>query len=537
MKKRLSLLFILTLVISNSYGQAAISKTIYGKAKNKLEEKYCSHPNTNYLLKVPPKKNHTIFTIPFLQLDSSIITTANADSSLFTNNNKKEFVYDLTGNIIEEVNSNWDTLNQVWKNNIKTNNYYFSGDSLASEEHYEWDTINLAWLAKNKRIYSYALNHQIDTNIYLFWNIANSQWLNTNSDIYNYNANNSVANYTRTFWDTTSASWIPEFTLDYTYDTNNNRIMSVRSNWDTISNQWINSYKVENTYDLNSNFVSIYGYTWDSGSSSWQNDEKISFNYDINNNKTEDTNFVWNTSNFMWDYTYLQTYVYDVNNNVLSNTNYTWNVSLLIWVESERYEYTYDMSNNRTNEIYNYWNGTNWGPFFKATFSNFIGSNSTETSNYFWDLGNLVWIPTDKIGKNYDLAVLYADIIFPFYYAENDFHHKLDSSNTYTWDELNLNWTTNEKTKYYYSNTLVGIKEMQIVDHIITFPNPTTDVVNFKLPKEETNFTIDVFNCTGAKLISVNNANKISVSDLNSGLYIYTITSKNNVYKGKFIKE
>lgn len=537
MKNLLSLLIPFILINSNGFGQITVSKTTLWKAKNKLEEKYCSYPNTNNNHKTLPKKNQTIFTLPFLQLDSSINTTTNADSSLFTKITKKEFIYDLTGHVVEEVNSNWDTPNQTWKNYVKTNYQYFSGDSLASEEYYEWDTINSVWLAKNKRIYSYSVNHQIDTNIYLFWNINNSQWLNANSDIYNYNPNNSVINYTRTFWDTISSSWIPQFKLEYTYDTNNNRIMSVRTNWDTITNQWFNFYKVENTYDVNSNFTSTYGSTWNTGSSSWQNDEKLSFNYDANNNKTEDTSFVWNTINSMWDYTFLQTFIYDSNNNVTSNTNYTWNGSMLIWDYSEKFEYTYDISNNKTNEIYNYWDGLTWEPIFKTTFANFVNTHPTETANYIWDIGNSIWIPQDKSSQNHDLAVLYSDIIFPFYYNETDFHHKLDSSNTLVWDEINVNWTINERTKYYYSNTAVGINELNTNTSATAFPNPATDELNFVLPKEETNYTIDVFNCAGAKLMSFSNTNKIRVIDLNSGLYIYTITSKNNVYKGKFIKE
>lgn len=537
MKNFLSLLIPFIFLYSNSFGQQAASKTPLSKAKNKLEEKYCSHPNTNNTFKTISKKNQTIFTLAFLQLDSSVYTISNADSSLFTKKAKKEFVYDLTGNIVEEVNSNWDILNQTWKNYIKTNYQYFSVDSLASEEHYEWDTINLAWLPKNKRIYSYAVNQQIDTNIYLFWNSNNSQWLSTNSDIYNYNPNNSVINYTRTFWDTISSSWIPQFKLEYTYDTNNNRTMSIRTNWDTITDQWFNFYKVENTYNLNSTFISTYGSTWNTGLSSWQNDEKLSFNYDANNNKTEDTTFVWNTINSMWDYTFLQTFIYDPNNNVTSNTYHTWNGTMLIWGYSEKFEYTYDINNNKTNEIYNSWNGSTWEAIFKTTFSNFLNSHATETVNYIWDSLNSIWIPQDKSSQNHDLAVLYTDVIFPFYYNENDFHHKLDSTNTYNWDDINFNWKINERPKYYYSNTAVGIKELNTNTTAIAFPNPSTDVVNFKLPKEDVNYTIDVFNCSGAKVKSLSNLNKINVSNLNSGLYIYSITSKNNIYKGKFIKQ
>ena len=44
-------------------------------------------------------------------------------------------------------------------------------------------------------------------------------------------------------------------------------------------------------------------------------------------------------------------------------------------------------------------------------------------------------------------------------------------------------------------------------------------------------------NIAGAKILSLDNVNMINVSDFNSGLYIYSITSKNNIYKGKFVKQ
>ncbi len=152
-------------------------------------------------------------------------------------------------------------------------------------------------------------------------------------------------------------------------------------------------------------------------------------------------------------------------------------------------------------------------------------------------MANSVWLAQDKNKQTHNLNISYTDLIVPFYYEQDLFHHQLNTVQSYAWNEIDLNWTINNSNTYYYTDITIGIETQNINSLSVVYPNPTTDVANFKLPKEETNYTINIFNIAGAKILSLDNVNMINVSDFNSGLYIYSITSKNNIYKGKFVKQ
>lgn len=287
---------------------------------------------------------------------------------------------------------------------------------------------------------------------------------------------------------------------------------------------------------MNSNLTTINGYLWDSNLNIWLNDEKINSSYDLNNNRLCDTSFGWSILNLAWEYSSLQTYSFDISNQLQSNANYIWNSA---WEELDKNEYTYDVNGNKTSETYSFWDFTNliWEPNSKSQYHNFINSNPTETANFYWDLANSVWVAQDKNKQTHNLNISYPDLIVPFYYEQDLFHHQLNTVQGYAWNEIDLNWAINNSNTYYYTDITIGIETQNINSLSVLYPNPTTDVANFKLPKEETNYTINIFNIAGAKILSLDNVNMINVSDFNSGLYIYSITSKNNIYKGKFVKQ
>jgi len=80
-------------------------------------------------------------------------------------------------------------------------------------------------------------------------------------------------------------------------------------------------------------------------------------------------------------------------------------------------------------------------------------------------------------------------------------------------------------------------------DRVVVFPSPADDklfaiVENFKNVKAE----VGLYNTTGQKVssytINMNNHTlEIPVSDLASGIYMYSVNVGNNVYNGKFVKK
>lgn len=86
---------------------------------------------------------------------------------------------------------------------------------------------------------------------------------------------------------------------------------------------------------------------------------------------------------------------------------------------------------------------------------------------------------------------------------------------------------------------VVGVKEVKEAKaEIAVFPNPASSVVNINTTSPEA-YKVTVFDITGkavATELFEDNKSKLNVSSLNNGMYLYTVTGKNNqvLNSGKF---
>lgn len=80
---------------------------------------------------------------------------------------------------------------------------------------------------------------------------------------------------------------------------------------------------------------------------------------------------------------------------------------------------------------------------------------------------------------------------------------------------------------YFIIGSTSDVADYTIEDFKV-YPNPATSVVNFEVDGVEGN--VNIFSITGETVISsaISNSASIDVSELNNGIYIYTITDANN---------
>ena len=151
------------------------------------------------------------------------------------------------------------------------------------------------------------------------------------------------------------------------------------------------------------------------------------------------------------------------------------------------------------------WDGTNWCAL--ATGFSSATTNETVTSIAFY--GDTLFAVGDFTNYNGDTTIRFAA--------------KLANPDSYV---------TN-------CTTVGGYENLEFIDQIKIFPNPTEDRIYFNgLPK---NCQIEIFNNLGQLQLSINNndINSIDISSFANGFYIYTITHKlNNIMTtGKFVKK
>ena len=69
------------------------------------------------------------------------------------------------------------------------------------------------------------------------------------------------------------------------------------------------------------------------------------------------------------------------------------------------------------------------------------------------------------------------------------------------------------------------------------FPNPANNHLNISISHEINNYSIEIFNINGELIKSINNTNRINISDLNNGSYYINIIHEGELIKSeKFIK-
>jgi len=79
----------------------------------------------------------------------------------------------------------------------------------------------------------------------------------------------------------------------------------------------------------------------------------------------------------------------------------------------------------------------------------------------------------------------------------------------------------------------VGIDENEVISASV-YPNPATDVLNIKMNEEVASVVITALD---GKTVATETSASINISGLNSGMYLYTITSvSGKVAKGNFVK-
>lgn len=88
-------------------------------------------------------------------------------------------------------------------------------------------------------------------------------------------------------------------------------------------------------------------------------------------------------------------------------------------------------------------------------------------------------------------------------------------------------WLDNITTGY------VGINENEEIAASV-YPNPATDVLNIKMNEEVASVVITALD---GKTVATETSNSVNISELNTGMYLYTITGvSGKVAKGNFVK-
>jgi hypothetical protein len=406
--------------------------------------------------------------------------------------------------------------------------------------------------------------HRLDSMVNEVYDTISKTWVKHGMHYFIYDANgNSTLEYSY-YWEKYKIDYAYKY--EYTFNVKGVETSGIDSEWDTIANKWVNKYKNENTVNANGKPLLYIRYEWDTTNNAWINSRKDEYSYDANGNNTLEIVSYWRNSK--WENGYKYDYTYDSNNNNISEIEYDWSSTDEKWENSRKYEYTYDTSGNMTLELESDWD--------KET-SKWINSTKSENTyntkiiaalsiRYDWNINSNKWIARSKsentidtnnnftgsVSSEFDTLTktwfVYSkeDFIFNNAYSYNDllipndfrgdksflFNHMLLT------DIRNSTYGSSKVSLHYSANGTI-IRNLSATN-IILYPNPTSEFISFKFNNTSKKITAQFYDITGKLVLSqtVANEEKIKVSPLTKGLYIYKIMNEGEtIQKGKMVIE
>lgn len=80
-----------------------------------------------------------------------------------------------------------------------------------------------------------------------------------------------------------------------------------------------------------------------------------------------------------------------------------------------------------------------------------------------------------------------------------------------------------------------GIDNQEFGKQIAVYPNPTSTEINISFPYSVSSFSVEMYNTLGKNILTIQNKNKIEVTQFDKGVYFLNITENNLIYVQKII--
>lgn len=404
----------------------------------------------------------------------SVEVTKQRLDSVVTGGAKNLYTYDSNGKLLVEAIYALDGNN--WIGDEKTTYTYNSNGLVAEMISFDWDDDSNDWENSGKTSMEYNSNNLPVLFVGFMWDPDSSEyfkWLRAR--IISYNADNNYTETVYDVWDSDNNEWIEGAfgSGNYTYDANGLLILSI----EVVMGD---KYKTENTYDGQENLIKEVESDWDEDSARWILSYKTEYAYQAEGSGWNEVNYEWNSDNSDWDKTSKTIYTFDTDGNLVSRVDLMWNESSNDWENSVKEENVCD--------------------------------------------------------NNYSVS----DLILPedCEICDNQIH-KITEKKYFSWDNSTTKWDYGGSAIAYYSEHDYTAAAIFNQESVTLFPNPATEFVTVKLSNGVNAAQFDMFDIRGQKVLSkqVENNQKITLSELSSGIYFYNLISENKAFTGKLIKQ
>lgn len=358
-------------------------------------------------------------------------------------------------------------------------------------------------------------------------------------------------------WDNVNSEWNNRLRITRTYNTRNMLA--------TLVQDLISKYKNKTEYSYNDNdeVIKVIESKWVYDFAKWQELTKTEKYYNSKGILQVDTIYTKYTDTDDWILKARKVYTNNIANKVIADTTYTTQRNSNEWEVFSKTEYEYnsgyleqvsfsrwdkDSDNftptNKTITLYDtaQWNviGTNKYEWDKITNQWEITNSQTfafNISNYLNSITNQGFGETPTFNKdifNFDYSISKNDILLPELYADSDvFHHKITNK-----ESINKALEKYRETRYFYSEiSILTTTTNNLNETISIHPNPAKESLYVKCPDKYNQLLFNLYDINGKNIQSsiINKGERINISMLSKGLYIYSIKCDSIRSTGKLI--
>jgi len=459
-----------------------------------------------------------------MRLDSIVTKQPNTNSSAYVLSGIQEALYDANGNNTNYIYSSWDAANSALIQQNKADYTYTPNGDIASETNYYFDPNVNAMVPYYKQIYTYNSSNQLTAVVAQTYDNTANTFVNSQRETYSYAQNTDQ---------------MPDAILI--------------EQWDTGNNAWTLFQSGAIIYNSNGQFVLLTVQQRNTTTNTWENFMRTSRTYDSNMRLTLELQEAWDGSN--WVNTSQKTYVYTPtggNLDVVYEYSH-WDTANNTWNLNGKSISLYDSSMNIMQTEYFYTNAGNLVGSLKRVYT--YNNNFVTEEYYGWDAANNTWA-ADSLSKSeytYDNTYQFSDLILPngiynysisnslfsagqlTYY--NFYHHKLLLRKYFIRSTATDPWVENQKEEYKYTDTTAGISEENTLEAQV-YPVPFDHYIQFKV-EGDAGFQLQLMDMNGRVLYTGKHYNneRVEVSGLSKGVYMYKITTTKGQAAGQIIKK
>ncbi len=350
--------------------------------------------------------------------------------------------------------------------------------------------------------------------------------------------------------------YVEEGWKDYfVYDEHGNTAEIIEQDWNTAEQEWENYHREVWSWDADGWPTLCLEYSWDFHSQEWVKKWKSEVERD-----GLTLSFTFYHLNPDWVPTYKQVIIFNEDLNMLAETWYVWENSE-DWIPEDRYVYDYDEHGRLELMLESFWDGNEWMEDWKEEY-HYDGNQLTILAYYYeepypWvkvektealmdDFGDMIeatiydWLAYEEEWEsfarqintiNYDYTI--DDLLMPHYVEVN---HMISLVEFLFRDEYEDDFVSNFVINFHYTDLVTTVQEIETTQ-INVFPNPASGLVNITIPDTENTYHFYIYDVQGRTVMSkqVTSSLKISLIDIPSGLYVYSIRGQKYQTTGKLL--